>query len=241
MITNIAAYLFVRIDDPQTLRATLKPLCEDLALKGTILVAPEGINLFLAGIEANIDQFLTILRTDERFSALVEKRQLSSQQSFQKMKLKLKSEIVPLGVNNIDVPGNPAPRVDAKTLKKWLDEGREVMLLDTRNRFEFEHGAFNGAVDLNIKQFRDFPAAIAKKKAEWQHKTIVSFCTGGIRCEKAAPVMRNMGFSDVYQLDGGILKYFEQCGDAHYRGDCFVFDERIDLDSQLAPVRQNAD
>jgi UPF0176 protein len=241
MITNIAAYLFVRIVDPPALIAQLKPLCERLELKGTILVAPEGINLFLAASQSNIDIFLTELRSDTRFAPLMEKRQLSERQPFQKMKVKLKREIVPLGVNNVDVPGNPAPRVDARTLKKWLDEGRDVLLLDTRNRFEYEHGAFANAVDLDIKQFRDFPAAIAEKKAGWQHKTIVSFCTGGIRCEKAAPLMRNMGFSDVYQLDGGILKYFEECGGAHYRGDCFVFDERVDLNSNLAPANPNPD
>jgi UPF0176 protein len=108
-------------------------------------------------------------------------------------------------------------------------------LLDTRNRFEFEQGAFDRAVDLDIRTFRSFPDVIRDKLAQWKDKTIVTFCTGGIRCEKAAPVMQNMGFTDVYQLDGGILKYFESCGAAHYHGDCFVFDDRIGVDGELVP------
>jgi UPF0176 protein len=235
VITNIAAYLFVHIEDPPSLAQHLRARCAELELKGTILLAHEGINLFLAAPALQIAQFLAELRADPRFAALQEKCQESNDQPFQKMKVKLKREIVPLGENNVDVPSNPAPRMDAQTLKSWLDQGKEFVLLDTRNRFEFEQGAFDAAVDLDIKKFRDFPAAIAAKKAEWGDKTIVTFCTGGIRCEKAAPVMLEMGFNEVYQLDGGILKYFELCGGAHYRGDCFVFDERIGLDATLSP------
>ena len=236
-ILNIAAYLFVDILDPPATVDLIRAKCLELALKGTVLVAPEGINLFLAAEPEPIELFLSWLRTDPRFAALVEKRQLSDTQPFKRMKVKLKREIVPLGVNNFSVAQNPAPRMSASVLKQWIDAGKEFILLDTRNRFEFERGTFAAAVDLNIGQFRNFPDAVEAKLAEWQDKPIVTFCTGGIRCEKAAPLMQRMGFRDVHQLDGGILKYFELCGAAHYQGDCFVFDERTALDGQLAPAK----
>ena len=238
-ILNIAAYLFVEIHDPLATRDAIRAKCLDLSLKGTVLVAPEGINLFLAADAASIEQFLAWLRTDSRFAALIEKRQLSTEQPFKRMKVKLKREIVPLGVNNLCMAQNPAPRMTADVLKQWLDAGKEFILLDTRNRFEFERGTFESAVDLNIGQFRKFPDAVEARLQEWQDKPIVTFCTGGIRCEKAAPLMQKMGFNDVYQLEGGILKYFELCGAAHYQGDCFVFDERTALDGALAPALPN--
>ena len=236
-ILNIAAYLFVDILDPLATADAIRAKCLELALKGTVLVAPEGINLFLAAELDNIEHFLSWLRTDSRFAALVEKRQLSDTQPFKRMKVKLKREIVPLGVNNLSVAQNPAPRMSASVLKQWIEAGKDFILLDTRNRFEFERGTFASAVDLNIGQFRNFPDAVEAKLAVWQDKPIVTFCTGGIRCEKAAPLMQRMGFRDVHQLDGGILKYFELCGAAHYQGDCFVFDERTALDGALAPAK----
>lgn len=232
-ILNIAAYLFVEINEPAALVPALQARCEALALKGTILVAPEGINLFLAAPEAQIDAFLAELRQDARFAALKEKRQYSQTQPFLRMKVKLKREIVPLGENSISPLQREAPRMSPAVLKQWLDEGREFILLDTRNRFEFEQGAFERAIDLDIRTFRAFPDAIREKLPQWRDQPIVTFCTGGIRCEKAAPVMLEMGFSDVYQLDGGILNYFEQFQSAHFHGDCFVFDERIGVDGKL--------
>jgi UPF0176 protein len=238
-ILNIAAYLFVEISDPSDTAARIRQQCDALELKGTVLVAPEGINLFLAAASTPIEAFLTWIRQDPRFSRLREKRQLSETQPFQRMKVKLKREIVPLGENNISPARAPAPRLAPQTLKAWLDADKDFVLLDTRNHFEFAQGAFNGAVELNIGQFRAFPDAVKAKLEQWRDKTIVTFCTGGIRCEKAAPLMRELGFKDVYQLDGGILKYFEHCGAAHYRGDCFVFDERIGVDGELAPSRRD--
>jgi UPF0176 protein len=237
-IVNIAAYLFVTIEDVAATAARLRAECARMdvcgqSLKGTILIAPEGINLFLAASLPVIDEFLAWLRTDARFAALSEKRQLSHAQPFARLKVKVKKEIVPLGVNNVSPARTPAPRMDAATLKSWLDQGKKFVLLDTRNRFEFDLGTFDAATDLGIGQFRQFPDAIKAKLAAWQDTPIVTFCTGGIRCEKAAPVMQAMGFKEVYQLDGGILKYFEQCGAAHYRGNCFVFDERVGLDGTL--------
>jgi len=121
-------------------------------------------------------------------------------------------------------------------VRQWLDEGREVLLLDTRNRFEVGLGTFKGAADLKITSFSQFPQATEPLLEKWKDKPIVSFCTGGIRCEKAAPLLLKQGFRQVWQLDGGILKYFERCGGAHYEGECFVFDKRVALGPDLEPT-----
>jgi UPF0176 protein len=234
-ILNIAAYKFVTLDERPALREELRELCAGLGLKGTILLAHEGINLFLAGEEAAIEQFLATLRNKSAFHDLEVKRSLSDSQPFGKLLVKLKQEIIPLGRPDIDPATDPAPRLPASELKRWLDEGKDVVLLDTRNQFEIEHGTFDGAVDLKLGNFRSFAERVKELDPALKNKTIVTFCTGGIRCEKAAPLMLAEGFRDVYQLDGGILKYFEECGQSHFAGDCYVFDERIALDSALAP------
>lgn len=233
-VLNIAAYRFVALDDLIALRDKLAEKLAELALKGTVLLAPEGINLFLAGATEAVDQFLAFLRADLRFKDLREKRSYSASQPFKRTRVKVKREIVPLGAHNLDPADFPTPYISAETLKAWLDEGRSFVLLDTRNRFEFERGTFVGAEELGIRDFRSFPAAIQSKLPQWQHTPVVTFCTGGIRCEKAAPLMQKLGFTEVYQLDGGILKYFETQGGAHFDGECFVFDERITLDDALA-------
>jgi UPF0176 protein len=235
-VENIAGYLFTPLLDLETRVVHLRLLCERLSLKGTILLAPEGINLFLAGSSAQIDAFLSELKTDAAFHALAVKISYSETPPFLRLKVKLKQEIVPLGVNNLDPNRSPAPRMSSAELKRWLDEGRKFILLDTRNRFEFNHGTFDGAIDLNIEKFRDLPDAVQQQRVALENLPIVTFCTGGIRCEKAAPLLQKMGFSEVYQLDGGILKYFEEQGHAHYHGSCFVFDERIGLDGDLSPI-----
>jgi UPF0176 protein len=234
-VTNIAAYQFVTIEDPEQVASHARALAEQAELKGTILVASEGINLFLAGKHDGIESFLIHLRRDSRFADLTAKYSYSPTVPFGKLAVKLKREIVPLGDANLPVDQRSAPRIDGETLKRWIDEGRDFVLLDTRNRFEFEQGTFDGAVELGLTEFRSFPSAVAARLDEWQDLTIVTFCTGGIRCEKAAPLMTQMGFKNVHQLDGGILKYFETVGGKHYRGTCFVFDDRRGVDSDLVP------
>jgi UPF0176 protein len=149
------------------------------------------------------------------------------------MLVKIKKEIIAFGVEGIDPARQPAPKLPARNLKQWLDEGRPVTLLDTRNDYEVRLGTFRGAVSPGIDHFRDFPAAVAKLPVELKAQPIVMFCTGGIRCEKAGPFMQREGFTNVHQLDGGILKYFEECGGAHYDGECFVFDRRVGVDPAL--------
>ena len=135
-------------------------------------------------------------------------------------------------------PGEtPAPRLAPQELKRWLDEGRDIVLLDTRNQFEVELGSFENTLALGLKSFSDFPRATPALPEALKHQPIVTFCTGGIRCEKAAPWLISQGFRQVYRLDGGILNYFEQCGGAHFRGECFVFDQRVALDATLRETR----
>lgn len=237
-IVNIAAYKFVTFDDTVAQRPRFQALCTDLGLKGTILLSPEGINLFLAGTRSAIDQFLAFLRSDTRFADIEVKESLSEKQPFNRMLVRLKREIITMKHPLIKPELGRAPAVEAATLKRWLDQGHDdqgkpVVMMDTRNAFEVDVGTFENTIDYRIEKFSEFPAIVEREKEALNDKTIVTFCTGGIRCEKAAIHMKNIGYDSVYQLEGGILKYFEEVGGAHYQGDCFVFDHRTALNPQL--------
>ncbi len=232
-IVNIAAYKFVELDRLPERREQVRELARKLDLKGTVLLSEEGINLFIAGSREAIDQFLADLRADERLSDLMAKESLSERQPFTRMLVKIKNEIISFGIDGIDPRQRTSPKLPPEQLKQWLDEGRPVHLLDTRNDYEVEVGTFSNAHVLGIDHFREFPEAIDSLPASMKDEPIVMFCTGGIRCEKAGPFMQERGFRNVFQLDGGILKYFEECGGDHYDGDCFVFDQRVAVDPQL--------
>ena len=241
-ILNISAYKFVALDDCPLLRDQIHARALAGDLRGTVLLAPEGINLFLAGPQAGVRGFVDWLRTDARLADLAPKESWSDTVPFRKMLVKVKAEIIRMNHPTIRPELGRAPAVDARTLRRWLDAGvddagRPVVTLDTRNAFEVDHGAFDGAIDWRITRFSDFPQAVLDHRDELQGKTVVSYCTGGIRCEKAAIFMREAGVEHVYQLEGGILKYFEEAGSQHYRGSCFVFDEREALGHTLDPVR----
>ena len=244
-IVNLAAYKFVTIEATEAWRPHLAERCAALALRGTILLAPEGINLFIAGSLAAADAFIDYLRHDPlfegKFADLQFKESLSDTQPFRRMLVKLKREIITMKKPAIKPELGRAPAVDAPTLKRWLDAGhddagRPVVMLDTRNAFEVDVGTFDDALDYRITKFSEFPGVIEANRADLQGKTVVSFCTGGIRCEKAAIHMKEVGIEHVYQLEGGILKYFEEVGGAHYHGECFVFDYRTALNPQLEPT-----
>jgi UPF0176 protein len=240
-VLNIAAYRFVTLADLPALRERLQAAAESRGLKGTVLLAEEGINIFLAGAEAEVRGWLQQLAEDARFANLEVKESASEAQPFQRLKVKIKREIIRMDHPTIRPEGARAPAVDASTLARWLDagvddQGRRVVTLDTRNDFEVDHGAFDGAMDWRLRKFTEFPAQLATHLDTLREVTVVSYCTGGIRCEKAALLMREQGLDHVYQLDGGILKYFETVGQRHYHGGCFVFDERTVLDAALAPV-----
>jgi UPF0176 protein len=239
-ILNISAYRFVSLDDLPALRERMLTQCHALELKGTILLAPEGINLFLAAPRDAIDAFMAWLRQDSRFADLQAKESVSDGVPFKRMRVRLKQEIITLRQPTIRPEGGRAPAVDAATLKRWLDQGhddqgRDVVLLDTRNAYETDVGMFPRAVDYRIASFTELPAALAADQARYSGKTVVSYCTGGIRCEKAVLHMQDVGMEHVYQLEGGILKYFEEVGGTHWQGDCFVFDERGAVDKALTP------
>jgi UPF0176 protein len=244
-IVNLAAYKFVTIEATEAWRPHLAERCAALGLRGTILLAPEGINLFIAGTRAGADAFIDYLRHDPlfegKFADLQFKESLSDTQPFRRMLVKLKREIITMKKPAIKPELGRAPAVDAPTLKRWLDAGhddagRPVVMLDTRNAFEVDVGTFDDALDYRITKFSEFPGVIEAHRADLEGKTVVSFCTGGIRCEKAAIHMKEVGIEHVYQLEGGILKYFEEVGGAHYHGECFVFDYRTALNPQLEPT-----
>lgn len=240
---NVAAYHFTPLADPAGLAVQLREAAEQAGLKGTILVAPEGINLFLAGEDAAVRSLVARVRDLPGLEGLQAKYSHSAQVPFARLKVKLKPEIIgfrhpqatPLAA------GGRAPAVEPRTLARWLeqggrdDQGRPLVLLDTRNAQEVEHGTFAGALTLPIVRFTELPEALQPHREALRGATVVSFCTGGIRCEKAALWMRQNGMDNVLQLEGGILGYFEQVGGLGYDGRCFVFDDRVSLDPHLRP------
>lgn len=232
---NISAYKFVPVAHPAEVKADLLPKCKSLGLKGTILLSLEGINMFVAGSRESIDELLAhIESTYPDFRDLPVKESLSADQPFSRMLVRLKKEIISMGVESIVPAERTSPKLKATELKKWLDEGRDITLLDVRNDYEIEVGTFEQAVPVGVDHFRKFPQAIETLPGEARKKPLVMFCTGGIRCEKAGPLMQREGFEEVYQLDGGILRYFEEVGGDHYNGECFVFDKRVAVDAALA-------
>jgi UPF0176 protein len=241
-VLNVSAYSFVALPDAAALRERLHADAAAAGLKGTVLLAEEGINLFLAGEESALHGWLSRLREEPRFAALDVKESWSAQQPFRFLRVKVKREIIRMNQPQLQPAAGRAPAVDAATLARWLDQGsdddgRELLMLDTRNAFELEHGAFDGAHEWGLGKFSDFPTALAAHRDELKNRTVVTYCTGGIRCEKAALAMREAGVANVWQLDGGILRYLETMPDApHWHGRCFVFDERESLDSQLQGV-----
>ena len=241
-VLHIAAYKFVPLDDLAALRERLMQRADAAGLKGTVLLAEEGINLFLAGAPEALRGWVSELREDARFADLAPRESTSPTVPFRHLRVKIKREIIRMNHPAIRPAEGRAPAVSPATLARWLAQGRDddghaLVLLDTRNAFEVDAGAFDGAIDWRLERFSDFPAALQAHRHELQHKTVVSYCTGGIRCEKAALVMREAGLERSFQLDGGILGYFEHtAGAPHWRGDCVVFDERGALTPALAPA-----
>jgi RluA family pseudouridine synthase len=232
-VVNIAAYRFAPLDELRALRTDLLAFCRSHQLRGTILLSHEGVNLYGAGDLAGVEALLARLRSIPGLAPLEAKYSHTAHQPFRRMLVRTKKEIIAFGVPGIDPARRTSPKLAPQQLKAWLDEGRPLTLLDTRNDYEVKLGTFKNALAAGVDHFRDFPAAVARLPAELKDQTIVMFCTGGIRCEKAGPYMESQGFRNVLQLDGGILKYFAECGGAHYRGECFVFDQRVGVDPAL--------
>ncbi len=242
-VLNIASYRFTALADLPALRQQLFDTARAQGVRGTVLLAEEGINLCLAGPADGITAWLAVLRATPGLADLPTKDSWSATQPFQRLKVKIKPEIIRMNMPAVQPVAGRAPAVTASTLARWLaqghcDAGRPLKLLDTRNAFEVDAGAFEGAIDWRLQKFSDFPAALAAHRDALAGHTVVSYCTGGIRCEKAALVMQGMGLAHSLQLDGGILKYFEDTGGAApgWRGGCFVFDERVALAPDLQPA-----
>jgi UPF0176 protein len=223
-IRHLAGYQFISLNALETLRESFLTQCQTLRLKGTILLSAEGINLSLAGESNCIEQFKKILETDSRFSKIFFHENETTCQPFKRLKIKIKREIIAFRKSHIHPTQTRAASISPELLKQWLDEKREITLLDVRNEYEIKLGTFAGALNLHLNHFCDFPEASTKVA---QDKPIVMFCTGGIRCEKAALYMQDQGCANVFQLEGGILNYFKKTNGAHYEGSCFVFDERV--------------
>lgn len=229
-VLNIASYKFIPLDALMSLRASFQEKANDLQLKGTILLSGEGINLNLSGLPANANTFKQWLLTQEKFQDMSFRESYSQKIPFKKLKVAIKKEIITFRQPDIKPENQLAPAIEPETLKQWLDEKRDITLLDTRNDFEVSFGTFDHAVNLHIDEFTAFASAATMVEKK---KPIVMFCTGGIRCEKASLYLLKQGYSEVYQLAGGILNYFAKVGSAHYHDECFVFDERVALDANL--------
>ena len=232
-IVNIAGYRFVNLEDRDELRQPFRLICDKLGLKGTILLSKNGINFFLAGEQKSIDSYIEFLEKDERFIDIPLIISYTDYQPFRRMLVRLKKEIIALGIDEVRPADFTAPNIKPKEFKKMLDENEDLLILDTRNDYETKVGIFENAIDLNLSTFREFPEAILDLPDEYKTKQIVMYCTGGIRCEKASVVMMNAGFENVKQLEGGILGYFEETDGSYWKGDCFVFDQRVAVDTNL--------
>jgi UPF0176 protein len=232
-IVNIAGYRFVDLNDRDELRQPFRFICEKLNLKGTILLSKNGINFFLAGNKKSIDSYIEFLESDKRFINIPLKISYTDYQPFRRMLVRLKKEIISLGLDEVRPAEFTAPNIKPQEFKNMLDNDEDILILDTRNDYETRVGLFENAIDLNLSTFRDFPEAISDLPEEYKTKQIVMYCTGGIRCEKASVVMMNAGFENVKQLEGGILGYFEETDGSYWNGDCFVFDQRVAVDTEL--------
>ncbi len=229
-IINISGYRFVYLSHLENWQTLCRTICEDLQLKGTVVWSPEGINVMLAGTQAAIDTWINWLKTFIEFNDIEFKFSTSESQPFGKMLVKIRQELVR---GDVDPIQEPAPFIKPAELKRWYEQGKDFVIIDTRNDYELAIGQFKQAVDIHLHTFSEFSEKIAVIPDEIKQKPVVVYCTGGIRCEKAAPLALKAGFKEVYQLEGGILKYLEECGKAFYEGDCFVFDERNTIDETL--------
>ena len=232
-VLNIAGYKFEPLDDLDVLIPKFQNKCDALDLRGSVYLSPNGINFSLAGSEEAIAQYLIFMEEDLRFLDIPLKKTYSETQPFRRMKVRLKKEIISLGRDDINPRELTGEYISPQELYAMYENNEDVIVLDTRNEYETRVGLFENAVDLQLDTFRDFPQAIEELPEEYKEKQIVMYCTGGIRCEKASAVMLKAGFSDVKQLEGGVLDYFKETGGKYWNGDCFVFDERVALDTNL--------
>lgn len=233
-----ALYHFARLPDFREWRAPLTALCEQHSLLGTLLLAEEGINGTVAGSRSGVDALLAHLRADPRMADLVHKESRAAQPPFRRLKVRLKKEIVSMGVPGTDPNHLKGSYLDADDWNRVINDP-DVLVIDTRNEYEIAAGSFPGAVDPKTRSFREFPAFVDRALKGREDQPVAMFCTGGIRCEKSTAYLKSLGFRQVYHLRGGILNYLDTVKpeDNQWQGECFVFDERVSVDRHLAPGR----
>jgi UPF0176 protein len=233
-IVIAALYKFVGLPDFEALRQPILDACLAHGIKGTLLLAHEGINGTVSGTRESIDALLAFLKQDARFIDIDHKESFEDEQPFYRMKVKLKKEIVTMGVEDIDPNETVGAYVEPKDWNALISDP-DVVVVDTRNYYEFNIGTFARAMNPETESFREFPAYVAENFDPAKHKKIAMFCTGGIRCEKSTAFMKKQGFDEVYHLKGGILKYLEEVPEEQslWRGECFVFDNRVAVNHQL--------
>lgn len=241
---NLAAYRFVDLDALNTLRAELLELGRSLDVRGTVLLAAEGVNMNICARRDAALRFADALRDALPDAHLTVRRSWSERNNFERFLVKIKREIITFGQPQVRPAQQRAPTVSPAQLARWLDQshddlGRPLALIDTRNRFEIGYGSFAGAIDPGIDSFTQLPARIDALRGELADRRVIAFCTGGIRCEKAVAWLNQNGFADAAQLDGGVLRYFDEIGAKHWRGNLFVFDQRECLTPLLRPVRES--
>ncbi len=232
-ILNVAGYKFEPLKDLDSLIPQFQNKCDELELKGSVYLSPNGINFSIAGTKENVNTYIKFMEQNSKFKDIPLKKTFSATQPFRRMKVRLKKEIISLGRDDINPKEITGEYISPQELFEIYENKEDVIVLDTRNEYETRVGAFENSIDLQLDTFRDFPSAVQTLPDEYKDKQIVMYCTGGIRCEKASAVMMKAGFSDVRQLEGGVLDYFKETGGAYWNGDCFVFDERVALDKEL--------
>lgn len=233
-IVVAALYHFVRLPDYRELQGPLQDFCMQHGIRGTILLAEEGINGTISGTREGIDSVLAYLKQDDRFANLVHKESYNDQLPFHRMKVKLKKEIVTMGVPDTDPANIVGTYLNAEEWNEMISDP-DVIVVDTRNKYEVDIGTFKNAVSPQTTTFREFPEYVEKELADKKDKKIAMFCTGGIRCEKSTSYLKSQGFDQVFHLEGGILKYLETVDPDQnlWEGECFVFDSRVSVDKNL--------
>ena len=234
MLTICALYKFTRLDDFEEIQSSLKLFLDSLNIRGTLLLAREGVNGTIAGDNDSIMKSLDYLQKDGRLAGLEYKLSYSEKPPFKRLKVKLKKEIVTLGVSDIDPTHSSGTYVKPADWNELINDP-DVVLIDTRNNYEFEIGSFKGSINPNTETFREFPAYTKNNLEKYRDKKIAMFCTGGIRCEKSTAYLKSKGFENVFHLQGGILKYLEEIkeDESLWEGECFVFDDRVAVKHNL--------
>lgn len=231
---HVSFYKFVNIDSPESLQSWFKSSLLKWNLKGTVLIAPEGINAMIAGAPLNLDSFLQEFQIDERFKNILFKFNESQTAPFKRTLIKIKKEVLTFKEPTVSPAHKTGNYVKPQELRNWIEKKEDFIFLDTRNDFEVQYGTFENAINPKIKSFTELKNFLSSESAEKiKKKKIVTFCTGGIRCEKATAYMMEKGFENVWQIEGGILQYFSDTDAMGWQGECFVFDERIAVNKKL--------